>query len=60
MVLFQDHPQLWAGIGNNPPPESPYWKEEWAVSLCTRCARHAKDWKGYCRKLNELFNYFYP
>lgn len=50
MNHFPDDRVLWAGLGNNPPPESPYWREQHAIDHARQLARIGSTWSEYCRR----------
>ncbi len=50
---------MFAGLGNNPPASSPYWREIWIISLAVGSARREKTWKNYCRRFNKVYDHFW-
>ena len=60
MSHFPDHRELWAGPGNNPPPNSSVWKEMWAINTCLSLSRLSNSWKDYCNSMYLNFNHYYP
>lgn len=53
MNLFPDDRILWAGLGNNPPPDSSYWREMQVIGYALIGARTAKTWTDYCFRLSK-------